>query len=143
MKPALTPETSPCMTVSDVLARIGDKWSVLVINSLGEGPMRFSALKREIGNISQKMLTSTLRQLERDGFIERRVTPTRPPRVDYELTALGRELLGPLGALTHWAGANHARIEAARRDFDAAQQVTVGEAQGTEPHAPESGRRHP
>lgn len=119
MSPALREETGACMAVSDVLARVGDKWSVLVITSLGDGPLRFSELERRIGNISKKMLTSTLRQLERDGFISREVTPSRPPRVDYAITALGSELLEPLCALAHWAGANHERIEAARAAFDA------------------------
>ena len=83
-----------CRTVSDTLARIGDKWSVLVVVYLGDGPLRFSELRRRIDGISQKMLTVTVRGLERDGYLTRTVTPSIPPRVDYELTDLGRELLG-------------------------------------------------
>ncbi len=108
-----------CLTISEILSRIGDKWSVLVIVMLHPGPRRFSELERDIGNISKKMLTSTLRALERDGFVERAVIPTRPPRVDYALTDLGRELTGPLMQLAGWARDNHARIESARAVFDA------------------------
>src|SRR5690606_28005578 len=92
-----------CRPITAILSRVGDKWSVLVIGLLGDGSMRFSALKRHIGGISQKMLTSTLRGLERDGFVTRTVHPTIPPRVDYELTELGRDLLVPVKALTAWA----------------------------------------
>ncbi|MCA0205645.1 MAG: helix-turn-helix transcriptional regulator [Proteobacteria bacterium] len=106
------------MTVSDVLSRIGDKWTVLVIVTLSRGSLRFSEIEREIGNISKKMLTSTLRALERDGMVERAVTPSRPPRVDYTLTELGCELREPLMALGEWARINAGRIEQARRRFD-------------------------
>ena len=109
------------MTVSDVLSRIGDKWTVMVIVTLSQGSRRFSEIEREIGNISKKMLTSTLRALERDGLVDRSVTPTRPPRVDYALTDLGRDLRVPLMALGAWAGANAGRIEAARMRFDLAE----------------------
>jgi len=105
--------------VSDVLSRIGDKWTVLVVELLGDGPMRFSTLKRLIGNISQKMLTTTLRGLERDGFVTRTVYPTIPPRVEYELTDLGRELLVPVRRLAEWARLNIDRINAARERYDA------------------------
>lgn len=108
-----------CRAVSGILSRIGDKWTVLVVEFLGNGPMRFSELRRKIGNISQKMLTTTLRGLERDGFVTRTVYPTIPPRVDYELTDLGRELLNPVRALGNWARANIERIDAARERFDA------------------------
>jgi DNA-binding HxlR family transcriptional regulator len=104
--------------VSELLSRIGDKWSVLVVSLLGGGPMRFSALRRLIDGISQKMLTATLRSLERDGFVTRTVYPTIPPRVDYELTDLGRDLLVPVGALADWARANQARVDKAREAFD-------------------------
>ncbi|MEQ3626531.1 MAG: helix-turn-helix domain-containing protein [Celeribacter sp.] len=107
-----------------MLARVGDKWSIQVISRLGGGSMRFSALKCEIGAISQKMLTQTLRNLERDGFVERTVTPERPPRVDYALTPLGRDLLCPVEALAQWTLANHHRIERARAAFDAATPDT-------------------
>jgi DNA-binding HxlR family transcriptional regulator len=107
-----------CRAVSDVLDRIGDKWSVLVVVMLGGGPKRFSELRRSIASISQRMLTLTLRGLERDGLVTRTVFPTIPPRVDYELTQLGQSLLLPVGALGDWARANHAKIVDARRDFD-------------------------
>src|SRR5262249_30269312 len=104
--------------ISAVLARVGDKWSVLIVSRLGNGPMRFNELKRDIGGISQRMLTLTLRGLERDGLITRTVFPTVPPRVDYELTALGRSLLVPVSALGEWARKNMNRIEDAQATFD-------------------------
>ena len=113
-------ETEACRAVSDVLARVGDKWTVLVVELLSDGPMRFNELRRKIGSISQKMLTTTLRGLERDGFVTRTVFPTIPPRVDYELTDLGYELLEPVNRLGEWARKNTARVNAARARFDAA-----------------------
>ena len=110
---------SACRAISDVLARVGDKWAVLVVELLSNGPLRFTELQRSIGNISQKMLTTTLRGLERDGLVTRTVYPTIPPRVDYELTDLGRGLHEPVKALSDWARANIDRINAARRVFDA------------------------
>jgi DNA-binding HxlR family transcriptional regulator len=107
-----------CRAVTAVLSRIGDKWSVLVISLLGEGPMRFSALKAAIDGISQKMLTATLRGLERDGYVTRTVYPTVPPRVDYALTDIGRDLLVPVRALSDWARRNRFRVEEARARFD-------------------------
>jgi DNA-binding HxlR family transcriptional regulator len=112
-------ETSGCKAISGVLQRIGDKWSVLIVGRLGARRMRFNELKRDIGGISQRMLTLTLRGLERDGLITRTVFPTIPPRVDYELTALGRSLLVPVSGLSDWALKNIARIDAARAKFDA------------------------
>ncbi|GIL01049.1 MAG: HxlR family transcriptional regulator [Alphaproteobacteria bacterium] len=111
-----------CRAISEVLSRIGDKWTVLVVELLDGGPMRFNELRRRIGNISQKMLTTTLRNLERDGFVTRTVFPTIPPRVDYELTGLGRELRVPVKALGHWARANIDRIQEARERFDGTRQ---------------------
>jgi DNA-binding HxlR family transcriptional regulator len=108
-----------CRAVSEVLDRVGDKWSVLVVVTLGDGPKRFNELRRSIASISQRMLTLTLRGLERDGLITRTVFPTIPPRVDYELTELGRSLLQPVGALGSWARENRARILQARLRFDA------------------------
>ena len=105
--------------VSDVLARIGDKWSVLIVMMLAGGPRRFSELKRMVDGISQRMLTLTLRGLERDGLLTRTVTPTIPPRVDYELTELGRSLRGPVQAMGQWAQANRPAIDAARASYDA------------------------
>lgn len=110
-----------CRAVSGILQRIGDKWSVLIIQRLGEGPRRFNEIKRMIGGISQRMLTLTLRNLERDGLVSRTVTPTVPPRVDYALTDLGRDLLIPVSALGQWAIQHTPCIEAARARFDASE----------------------
>ena len=118
MKPANLHETSSCRAVSEILQRIGDKWSLLVVRQLGDGPMRFNELRHSIGSISQKMLTTTLRTLERDGFVTRTVFPTIPPRVDYELTDLGRELEIPVKGLAEWAIVNMGRIREARQRFD-------------------------
>jgi DNA-binding HxlR family transcriptional regulator len=108
-----------CRAVSEVLARVGDKWTVLVVSALGDGTKRFNELRRALGSISQRMLTLTLRGLERDGLVTRTVYPTIPPRVDYELTRLGRSLLAPVSGLGSWARHNRAAIEAARGKFDA------------------------
>lgn len=108
-----------CRGVASILARVGDKWSVLVIMLLGGGPRRFNELKRMVGGISQRMLTLTLRGLERDGLVTRTVFPTIPPRVDYELTDLGRGLWKPVEALGKWAHDHRAEIEGARSTFDA------------------------
>ena len=118
MKPRHKGLPSDCRAVSDVLARIGDKWSVLVVSLLGQGPRRFNELRRAIGGISQRMLTLTLRGLERDGLVTRTVFPTVPPRVDYELTPLGRDLLNPVAALGDWAIRNQSKIATAREQFD-------------------------
>jgi DNA-binding HxlR family transcriptional regulator len=104
--------------VRDVLDRIGDKWSVLVITLLGERPMRFMELKRSIDVISQRMLTRTLRGLERDGLISRTVQPVVPPRVDYKLTELGHGLQGILAELTAWAFSHTGDVATARTEFD-------------------------
>ena len=120
MKPAHVHLPTDCRAVSDVLARIGDKWSVLVVSRLGAGPLRFNELRRAIGGISQRMLTLTLRGLERDGLITRTVFPTIPPRVDYALTPLGRDLLVPVSALGAWAIRNQPKIASAREEFDGA-----------------------
>ena len=107
-----------CRVVGTVLARVGDKWSILVVMTLNDGPRRFNELKRTIGGISQRMLTFTLRGLERDGLVSRTVYPTIPPRVDYELTDLGRSLQKPVQALGAWAFANLSTIQEARTRFD-------------------------
>jgi DNA-binding HxlR family transcriptional regulator len=112
-----------CQSVTEVLARIGDKWSILTIAMLSRGSMRFSELKRSLGSISQKVLTSTLRGLERDGYVARTVTPTIPPRVDYELTDLGREALEPVKVLAAWAIENRGRVEKSRSRFDRSQET--------------------
>ena len=108
-----------CRAVSEVLARVGDKWTVLVVSTLGDGPKRFNELRKALGSISQRMLTLTLRGLERDGLVTRTVLPSNPPRVDYELTRLGRSLLEPVSELGLWARKNRTTIEDARRRFDA------------------------
>ena len=109
---------SDCRAVSEVLARVGDKWSVLVVTRLGSGPLRFNQLRRSIGGISQRMLTLTLRALERDGLITRTVFATVPPQVEYALTALGRDLLQPVSGLSQWALRNQSKIARARDQFD-------------------------
>jgi len=114
---------SDCRGVAAVLARVGDKWSVLVIMLLGDGPRRFNELKRMVGGISQRMLTLTLRGLERDGLVTRTVFPTVPPRVDYELTDLGRGLSTPVKALGEWARQHLTDIETARQNFDGRNQA--------------------
>lgn len=107
-----------CRGAGTVLARIGDKWSVLIVMLLAEGPMRFNELKRKIGGISQRMLTLTLRGLERDGLVTRTVYATIPPRVDYALTSLGHSLRTPVEALGLWSIAHLPAIEQARQAFD-------------------------
>ena len=119
MRPAKKHISENCQAVSQVLSRVGDKWSVLVVSILGRGPMRFNELKRAVDGVSQRMLTLTLRALERDGLVTRTVSPSVPPRVDYELTALGRSLLSPVSALTAWALDHRGDIDNARRKFDA------------------------
>jgi DNA-binding HxlR family transcriptional regulator len=113
-------QAEKCPAIREVLHRVGDKWSVLIVAYLGEGSMRFSELRRAIEGISQRMLTLTLRGLERDGLITRTVFPEIPPRVDYELTKLGRTLLVPIQGLTEWADDNRTAIQEARVRFDAA-----------------------
>src|SRR5690349_18153841 len=110
-----------CRAVSEVLDRVGDKWSVLVVTMLGDGPRRFNELRRAIASISQRMLTLTLRGLERDGLVTRTVHAAVPPRVDYALTELGRSLLEPVHALGLWARRNRDSIQRARVAFDAAK----------------------
>lgn len=118
MKPKNMHVTEECRAISDVLARVGDKWSILVVSKLGRKTMRFNELRRDIGNISQRMLTLTLRGLERDGLITRTVYASVPPRVDYQLTPLGCSLLRPVNALSDWALANKAKLADARERFD-------------------------
>jgi DNA-binding HxlR family transcriptional regulator len=111
-----------CQRVSEVLSRIGDKWSVLIVMLLGDGPRRFNELKRMIGGVSQRMLTLTLRGLERDGLVTRTVFPSIPPRVDYELTPLGHSLKKPVEGIGSWAFANLDQIDRARESFDQRDQ---------------------
>lgn len=106
-----------CEHISRLLARISDKWTLLVVRVLGQGPCRFNALRREVGEISQKVLASTLRELEQNGFVSRTVTPVTPPQVEYALTDLGRDFLQPVQGLAEWVVANSARMDAARVDY--------------------------
>lgn len=112
------PSNPICRTISTLLSRIGDKWSVLVVSTLADGSKRFNELRREIPSVSQRMLTLTLRNLERDGLVSRRVTPSIPPRVDYALTQLGQSLQMPILALQQWALDNVAAIHEAQARFD-------------------------
>ena len=114
-----------CRAVSEVLARVGDKWTILVVGELGQGPRRFNEIRKALGSISQRMLTLTLRGLERDGLVTSTVFPTIPPKVEYELTALGRSLLVPVSGIGLWARQNRAAIQEARQRFD----VTTRDAQ--------------
>lgn len=108
-----------CRIVANVLDRIGDKWTIMVVGTLSDGPMRFNAMMRRIGGVSHRMLTLTLRGLERDGLVNRTAYPTIPPKVEYELTALGRSLIVPLMTVLEWGESYSDEIEAARRAFDA------------------------
>ncbi len=127
MSPSNTERTSAppphnadaCPAVREVLNRVGDKWSVLVVGLLGDGPKRFSVLRRSVEGISQRMLTLTLRGLERDGLITRTVEASIPPKVEYELTDLGRTLLVPVHALAQWAVDHRTSIHDAQRKYDA------------------------
>jgi DNA-binding HxlR family transcriptional regulator len=105
--------------VGEILSLIGEKWTAVIIAHLGDGKMRFNELRRETAGISQKVLAASLRQLERDGFVTRTVYPVIPPRVEYELTDIGRVLLDSLLALGRFAVDHRADVEAARRRFDA------------------------
>jgi DNA-binding HxlR family transcriptional regulator len=105
--------------VRDILDRIGDAWSALVITTLAERTLRFNELKREVEGVSQRMLTVTLRNLERDGLVSRFVLPAAPPRVEYSLTVLGRSLLDPLASLKAWAAEHQPAVQAARKAYDA------------------------
>ena len=110
-------DPSHCEHISRMLARISDKWTLLVVRTLGFGPRRFNALRRDVGEISQKVLASTLRELEENGFVSRTVTPVTPPQVEYALTDLGREFLKPVQTLAEWVVANSARMDLARADY--------------------------
>lgn len=101
-----------------VLDRIGDKWSVLILGLLADGPRRYTELSRAIGGVSQKMLTQTLRSLERDGLLTRSVTPSVPVRVDYELTELGRTLMPLISSIKTWAETHMPEVNAARETYD-------------------------
>lgn len=112
------PSERACETTREILDRIGDKWSLYIVATLQSGPRRFNELRRGIEGISQRMLTLTLRGLERDGLVTRTVFPTIPPRVDYELTELGQTLLEPVMALVAWAEKNKPVIAESQKRFD-------------------------
>src|SRR5258706_9737389 len=114
----LNPASEDCRNLSSILARVGDKWTVLIVVLLGDGPKRFNEIKRMVGGISQRMLTFTLRGLERDGLVKRTVLPTTPPRVDYELTKLGSTLWDAAEPLSSSARAHVSEILTSRKQFD-------------------------
>jgi DNA-binding HxlR family transcriptional regulator len=113
------PSESGCRATREILERIGDKWTLYVVGALHGGPRRFNELRRDVDGVSQRMLTLTLRGLERDGLVTRTVFPSIPPRVDYELTELGRTLLEPVAVLINWVDRSRSAIEDARARFDA------------------------
>jgi DNA-binding HxlR family transcriptional regulator len=119
---ATYPQDGPA--IRGVLNRIGDKWSLLVMITLEPGPLRYGQLKRQVVGVSQRMLTLTLRQLERDGLVARTIYPQIRPRVDYELTELGATLIAPARSVVHWALANYSAIDHAREQFDQASEAT-------------------
>ena len=124
-----TAQASNCTAMSDVLNRIGDKWSVMVVGILSRnGTIRFNELKRSINGVSQRMLTLTLRNLERDGLVTRTIYPEVPPRVEYGLTELGKTLTGPINSLWDWSAEHHGTIIDARSIYDARQSVVEAEA---------------
>lgn len=110
-----------CTAVTDILSTIGNKWTVLVVVTLSRRSMRFNEIRKEVGDISQRMLTLTLRELERDGLVTRTVFPTVPPRVDYALTELGKTLIAPIGAIAGWAIEHRSAVADARQNFDTAK----------------------
>jgi DNA-binding HxlR family transcriptional regulator len=124
MSPSHKHVPAECPAVREVLNRVGDKWSVQVVGMLGGGKQRFSELRHGIEGISQRMLTLTLKNLERDGLITRTVFPTIPPRVEYDLTKLGHSLLEPITGLAKWAGSNRIKIQDARNRYDS-QKSTI------------------
>ncbi|MGA1830758.1 winged helix-turn-helix transcriptional regulator [Rhizobium wenxiniae] len=107
--------------VRDVMNQIAGKWSTLLLEALAQRPYRFGELRRLVPDISQRMLTQTLRDLQRDGYIDRQVFPTKPPSVEYRMTELGHSLFAPLSKVLAWAGENHAAVKAARAKYDASE----------------------
>jgi DNA-binding HxlR family transcriptional regulator len=127
------PNTEDCRALSSILALVGDKWTVLIVVLLGDGPKRFNEIKRMVGGISQRMLTFTLRGLERDGLVTRTVQPTTPPRVDYELTKLGSTLWAAVEPLGSWARAHVSEILTSRKQFDEKPESRGGASGGRVP----------
>ena len=124
-----SPHEEDCLTLMQadtLLTRIGDKWTVKMVIALSQGPMRYNQIFRQVGGVSQRMLTLTLKSLERDGLVLRTVYPTTPPRVDYALTERGQTLIEPLYALWNWVQANHTAIENDRLAFDTRSQNVEG-----------------
>jgi DNA-binding HxlR family transcriptional regulator len=123
---ATTPQhpLQECHKVRQILARIGEKWSMLVVMLLRDGPRRFNDIKRNTGGISQQMLTRTLRGLERDGMVTRTIYPTSPPQVEYRMTELGRSMSEPVLAFGRWVQEHLADVDAARQQFD--QRTKIG-----------------
>ena len=117
--PARTEAPTECSGVSEILNRVGDKWTVQVLVALRDQPRRFNGIKRQIGGISQQMLTRTLKMLERDGMVKRTVRPCTPPQVNYELTAFGRSLSETVKQLADWALKNRATIRENQQRYDA------------------------
>ena len=122
-----------CQAVTETLDRIGDKWTVMVVGVLEQGPLRYNEIRRAIDGISQRMLTLTLKELERDGLVTRTMYPTIPPRVDYELTQLGRNLMTPLRSLYDWAVKHRPAMLAARRKFAEKERLAAGQKRFTTP----------
>ena len=122
-----------CQAIAETLDRIGDKWTVLVVGVLERGPLRYNEIRRAIDGISQRMLTLTLKQLERDGLVTRTMYPTIPPRVDYELTQLGKNLMGPLRSLYDWAVKHRPAMLVARKKFAEKERLAAGQRRFTTP----------
>jgi len=122
-----------CQAVTETLDRIGDKWTVLVVGVLEQGTLRYNEIQRAVDGISQRMLTLTLKELERDGIVHRTIYPTIPPRVEYELTELGRNLMVPLRSLYAWAVKHRPAMLAAREKFSERERLSSGQKRFTTP----------
>ena len=129
----IDPSHENCQAIADTLDRIGDKWTVLVVGVLEQGPLRYNEIRRAIEGISQRMLTLTLKELERDGLVTRTMYATIPPRVDYELTQLGKNLMVPLRSLYDWAVKHRPAMLAARKRFADKERVGAGQKRFTAP----------
>lgn len=125
LAPDYQTETGQCVLIGRMLGRVTDKWTVLIVRVLGRGPRRFNALRRDVGEISQKVLASTLRDLEENGLVSRTVTPVNPPQVEYALTDLGRAFLCPIRGLAEWVLDNATHIEAARTAYAVRARTAV------------------
>lgn len=131
MSPGHIPQSLPCTEFTrELLSLVGDKWSILIVVHLADGTLRFNELKRTIGDISQRMLTLSLKNLERDGLVLRTVHPTVPPSVEYRLTELGHTLMAPMTALVMWSKQHQAQVEVARKHYEDKQAADTSEAVG-------------